>query len=146
MRYIVLLVFVALLVLPAFAAEIDIQTDLNNKHAFTGQTNVGTFLAGAIKDHGRGKIVGTRSYGKGSVQGIFPLSTSGAGIRLTTAKFFSPENHAISKVGVQPDIDPHLAARVTPGRAVSKTAVSKTTEDPILSAGLRAARLQLASR
>ena len=47
-------------------------------------------FAGAIKDSGRGKIVGTRSYGKGSVQGIFPLGKSGAGARLTTAKFYSP--------------------------------------------------------
>ena len=47
-------------------------------------------FAGAIKDSGRGKIVGTRSYGKGSVQGIFPLGTNGAGARLTTATLLLP--------------------------------------------------------
>jgi len=62
-------------------------------------------FAGAIKDSGRGKIVGTRSYGKGSVQGIFPLGKTGAGARLTTAKFYSPLGHVISNVGVTPDID-----------------------------------------
>jgi carboxyl-terminal processing protease len=62
-------------------------------------------FAGAIKDSGRGKIVGVRSYGKGSVQGIFPLGKNGAGARLTTAKFFSPLGHPIANVGVTPDID-----------------------------------------
>jgi carboxyl-terminal processing protease len=62
-------------------------------------------FAGAIKDSGRGKIVGARSYGKGSVQGIFPLGKNGAGARLTTAKFYSPLGHPITNVGVTPDID-----------------------------------------
>ncbi|MCC7475442.1 MAG: S41 family peptidase [Pirellulales bacterium] len=62
-------------------------------------------FAGAIKDSGRGKIVGTRSYGKGSVQGIFPLGKYGAGARLTTAKFYSPLDHPISNVGITPDVD-----------------------------------------
>jgi carboxyl-terminal processing protease len=62
-------------------------------------------FAGAIKDSGRGKIVGMRSYGKGSVQGIFPLGKTGAGARLTTAKFYSPLDHPIANVGVTPDVD-----------------------------------------
>lgn len=62
-------------------------------------------FAGAIKDAGRGRIVGTRSYGKGSVQGIFPLGKTGAGARLTTAKFYSPLGHPISNVGITPDVD-----------------------------------------
>jgi len=69
-------------------------------------------FAGAIKDSGRGKIVGTRSYGKGSVQGIFPLGKSGAGARLTTAKFYSPLGHPISNVGITPDIDARRATTV----------------------------------
>jgi carboxyl-terminal processing protease len=66
-------------------------------------------FAAAIKDAGRGKIVGMRSYGKGSVQGIFPLGKNGAGARLTTARFFSPLGHPISNVGVTPDIDARRA-------------------------------------
>jgi carboxyl-terminal processing protease len=69
-------------------------------------------FAGAIKDSGRGKIIGTRSYGKGSVQGIFPLGKSGAGARLTTAKFYSPSGRAIANVGVTPDIDVRRATTV----------------------------------
>ena len=62
-------------------------------------------FAAAIRDHKRGKIVGTRSYGKGSVQGIFPLNVSGGGVRLTTAKFYSPTGQAISEVGVNADYE-----------------------------------------
>jgi carboxyl-terminal processing protease len=72
-------------------------------------------FAGAIKDAGRGKIIGSRSYGKGSVQGIFPLGKSGAGARLTTAKFYSPLGHQISNVGITPDIDTR-SARVADGQ------------------------------
>ncbi len=61
-------------------------------------------FAAAIRDHGRGTIVGNQSYGKGSVQGIFPLNVSGGGVRLTTAKFFSPKGNAISEVGVKADV------------------------------------------
>ncbi len=69
-------------------------------------------FAGAIQDAGRGKVVGMRSYGKGSVQGIFPLGKSGAGARLTTARFFSPLGHPISNVGITPDIDARRAKSV----------------------------------
>lgn len=72
-------------------------------------------FAGAIKDSGRGKVVGVRSYGKGSVQGIFPLGKSGAGARLTTAKFYSPLGHPISNVGITPDVDVRNNATVAAG-------------------------------
>jgi carboxyl-terminal processing protease len=72
-------------------------------------------FAGAIQDAGRGKIVGSRSYGKGSVQGIFPLGKSGAGARLTTARFFSPLGHPISNVGITPDVDARRAPMVAGG-------------------------------
>lgn len=61
-------------------------------------------FAGAIRDHRRGTVIGQRSYGKGSVQGIFSLNTTGAGVRLTTAKFYSPSGQAISDQGISPDL------------------------------------------
>ena len=70
-------------------------------------------LAGAIHDHQRGTIVGHRSYGKGSVQGIFPLTLSGGGIRLTTAKFYSPLGNAISNRGVEPDVEVTVTRRIS---------------------------------
>ena len=73
-------------------------------------------FAGAIRDHGRGTIVGSRSYGKGSIQGIFPLDAAGVGMRLTTAKFFSPKGLPYSGVGVEPDVAVHAVARPVDGQ------------------------------
>ncbi len=61
-------------------------------------------LAGAISDNRRGVLVGTTSYGKGSVQGLFHTKTLACGIRLTVSKFYSPSGAAISERGVQPNI------------------------------------------
>ncbi len=100
-------------------------------------------FAGAIRDHRRGNIVGQRSYGKGSVQGIFPLSIAGSGVRLTTAKFFSPQGHPINMVGVQPDIIVQRTARLTSDEAQD---VVDRLGDTVLNAGLQAARSQTAQR
>ena len=61
-------------------------------------------VAGAIRDHRRGTIVGTKTYGKWSVQTILPI-TGSSGLRLTTAKFYSPKGLNHSKVGVNPDME-----------------------------------------
>ncbi len=76
-------------------------------------------FAAAIRDNHRGTIVGRRSYGKGSVQGIFPLNVAGGGVRLTTAKFYSPDGSPINQVGVKPDVNVQLAAKVGPDVAQS---------------------------
>jgi carboxyl-terminal processing protease len=99
-------------------------------------------LAGAIRDHRRGTVVGTRSYGKGSVQGIFPLAGSGAGVRLTTAKFYSPSGQPISGRGVMPDVVVHTAARPIEGGA----SMQDPQQDAALSAALQVARQQLSQR
>ncbi len=90
-------------------------------------------FAGAMRDHGRATIVGTRSYGKGSIQGIFPLDTAGVGLRLTTAKFFSPNGRPYSNIGVDPDLVVHSAARPVDGQMVAPAA------DPYLQAAVAAA-------
>jgi carboxyl-terminal processing protease len=61
-------------------------------------------LAGALQDHNRATILGARTYGKGSVQSIFSLRSAPAGLKLTTAKFYSPRNRPYSEQGVNPDI------------------------------------------
>jgi len=71
-------------------------------------------FAGAIHDHNRGRLVGQKSYGKGSVQGIFRMQSANCGLCLTTAKFYSPSGQAISDRGVEPDVlvEPtYIAAR-----------------------------------
>ena len=93
-------------------------------------------FAGAIREHHRGTVVGVRSYGKGSVQGIFPLSLAGAGVRLTTAKFYSPSGRPYSRVGVEPDVLVHLAARPIDGSVT----VPSVDDDAMLAAALQAAR------
>lgn len=102
-------------------------------------------FAGAIKDNNRGRVVGTTSYGKGSVQGIFPLGYAGAGIRLTTAKFFSPSGVAISHRGVEPheyvNADMYTVAKIN---TAPRTAQNKQG-DVILQAGIAAARDRIAS-
>ncbi len=60
-------------------------------------------VAGAILDHNRGTVVGRQTYGKWSVQSIFPVQGS-TGLRLTTAKFYSPRGNTYGKVGVKPHI------------------------------------------
>ncbi len=61
-------------------------------------------FAAAIQENHRGLIVGETSYGKGTVQTLFPLQTFPAALRLTTAKFYSPEGREMAGVGVTPDI------------------------------------------
>ncbi len=106
-------------------------------------------FAGAIRDHHRGTLVGVRSYGKGSVQGIFPLNISGAGIRLTTAKFYSPDGHPFVHVGVTPDIVVHQTAKPIDG-SLGTAQPTSTSGDPatdaIFSAGLQAAKKLVAQR
>lgn len=103
-------------------------------------------FAGAIRDSRRGTIVGDRSYGKGSVQGIFPLGTAGVGLRLTTAKFYSPSGRAISKVGVNPDIVVRHAAKTPADSDATPGLVAAPEEDAALEAAVQVARRQLAAR
>jgi carboxyl-terminal processing protease len=90
-------------------------------------------FAGAIRDHRRGTVVGVRSFGKGSVQGIFPLDSFNCGVRLTTAKFYSPNGRPYSRVGVEPDVAVRQVARPVDGSVAAK-------DDTMLTAALDAAR------
>ena len=100
-------------------------------------------FAAAVHDHQRATLVGRKSYGKGSVQGIFPLARCGAGLRLTTAKFYSPNGQPISKVGVKPDIVVHQTKKPVMMNIGTKPLPE---QDPILRAGIDAARQKVAAR
>ena len=68
-----------------------------------GSASGAEIVAGAIQDHGRGILVGTQTFGKGSVQTIIPLK-DGSGLRLTTARYYTPNGRSIQAKGIVPDI------------------------------------------
>ena len=68
-------------------------------------------LAGALQELGRAVVIGDRSFGKGSVQSIFELRSVPAGLKLTTAKFYSPKNRPYSEQGVSPDVQAQVVAK-----------------------------------
>ncbi|OOZ39626.1 peptidase S41 [Solemya pervernicosa gill symbiont] len=68
-----------------------------------GSASASEIVAGALQDHKRGLIVGTKSFGKGSVQTILPMNSK-TGIKLTTARYFTPSGRSIQAEGIEPDI------------------------------------------
>ncbi len=104
-------------------------------------------LAGALQDHRRATILGARTYGKGSVQSIFSLRSAPAGLKLTTAKFYSPLNRPYSEQGVQPDIPIALRSAAKPDGDGSIPSEEASFGDPqldvVLAAAIRTAKSQV---
>lgn len=101
-------------------------------------------LAGAMQDHKRATIVGRKTFGKWSVQSIFPIRGE-TGLRVTTAKFYSPKGRTLGKIGVDPDVavqlpsDRHVAFYRSP-------LTFNAQEDPDLQKGLDVLRGQISQR
>lgn len=100
-------------------------------------------VAGAIRDHHRGQLVGRKTYGKWSVQTILPAK-SNTGLRLTTAKFFSPSGQTFGKIGVEPDVPVDRSGEVV--AAYRGRTSGEILEDADVQAGLEALRRQVATR
>ena len=68
-----------------------------------GSASAAEVLAGALRDNKRAKVVGSRTFGKGSVQTVLPLD-NGDSVKLTTARYFTPSGHSIQALGIVPDV------------------------------------------
>jgi len=99
-----------------------------------------------MRDHRRAVMVGERSYGKGSVQGIFPLNLSHSGLRLTTAKFYSPNGLPFSKVGVEPDVVVHQVAKPVVDGDIATNQQSALVADAMLAQALTIAQSNIARK
>ena len=70
----------------------------------SGSASASEIVAGALQDHRRAVLVGTRSFGKGSVQSVIPMSNGGA-LKITTALYYTPKDRSIQATGILPDVE-----------------------------------------
>jgi carboxyl-terminal processing protease len=76
-----------------------------------GSASASEIVAGALQDHGRARLVGTRTFGKGSVQTVMPLSY-GRAIKLTTSRYYTPSGRSIHQRGIEPDVKAEMIAGI----------------------------------
>lgn len=103
-----------------------------------GSASASEIVTGALQDYGRALIMGSKTFGKGSVQTIIPLD-DGSGIRLTTARYYTPKNRSIHEQGIEPDIP----LPTVPKAPLKATEEAPTEEAPVADPDLGRALEQL---
>ena len=113
-----------------------------------GTASAAEILAGALRDHGRAKLVGQPTYGKGTVQTFYDLE-GGAGLKLTTARYFTPKGNSLESKGINPDVevDSFAPVEIVVGGSGSGSGAVEGTgatisgdDDPQLATALKLAR------
>ena len=94
-----------------------------------GSASASEIVAGALQDHRRAVILGTRSFGKGSVQTIIPIPGQGA-LRLTTARYYTPSGRSIQAKGIEPDIEVLQAKPGSEAAAAAKATIRSEADLP----------------
>lgn len=92
-----------------------------------GSASAAEIVAGAIQAHKRGILVGTQTFGKGSVQTIIPLP-DGAGLRMTTATYYTPDDRSIQALGITPDVDVPFVPYIAPEKQEAKKKTLKEAD------------------
>ncbi len=95
-----------------------------------GSASASEIVAGALQDQHRAVLLGTRSFGKGSVQTVLPVKESGGAIRLTTARYYTPSGRSIQAKGIEPDV-------VVEPAKIEKVAVGDTLHEADLKGALK---------
>ncbi len=114
-----------------------------------GTASAAEILAAALRDHGRAKLVGVRTYGKGTVQTFFDL-VDGAGLKLTTARYYTPKGNSLESKGLEPDVrvEPFAGEDIvarspggsSAGPGAGVTIGDEDDDDPQLAAAVKLAR------
>jgi carboxyl-terminal processing protease len=97
----------------------------------SGSASASEIVAGALQDHKRAVVMGTRTFGKGSVQTILPIG-NGTAIKLTTARYFTPNGRSIQAKGIEPDIvvrDPSMPSEED-GMGIREADLDKHLSNP----------------
>jgi carboxyl-terminal processing protease len=98
-----------------------------------GSASASEIVAGALQDHKRAVIMGTQTFGKGSVQTILPLGNTGTAIKLTTARYFTPNGRSIQAKGITPDIiveDATVSAKTSQFQRMKEADLNNRLENP----------------
>jgi len=98
-----------------------------------GSASASEIVAGALRDNGRAVLVGSHTFGKGSVQTVMPLS-NGRAIKLTTSRYFTPSGNSIHGVGIKPDVE--VLREVGDSTVITPSGIPIEEDDPVLTAAV----------